>query len=247
MAVGHLRNIKDRAAWLELIAGTRAQFLTIVLGDELDAKSWRDQALVPFDGPLVAASIGGGTPPGLPTQPMLLFRRTYPPSIRAAARPTYICFRTSALRELAPERLEQGPEDSLSFAFALTRLLLEEEWTVAWRDVQGLLPSQHLGPATIGRAATIAELCTVTERRTYRGARAAAKAVTRAVTELRHPQMGRRSIVSETVGSLEGVYATLRSDSGKPLKRPGLRDRSRAASQADAVADATADAEPHAH
>jgi len=246
VAVRQLREIKDRAAWLELLSGTREQFLVIVLGDQLDAKSWRDQALVPYDGPLVAASIGGGAPAGLPTQPMLLFRRTYQPSIRAAAHLTYLCFRMSALRELKPERLSQGPDDPLAYGFTLIKWLLDEEWTVAWRDVQGLLASQHIGPAAIGRAATVAELANVTDRRAYRGARTAAKSVTRALTELRHPDAARRSILSETVGSLEGVYASLRADSGKPLRGRGP-DHSRAASQADAVADATADAEPHAH
>lgn len=244
MVVRHLSSIGDRKDWLELLSSTREQFLAIVLGDELGTESWHDQALLPFDGALVAAAIGGAVSEGLPTQPVLLFRRTHLPSIRAAARPTYLCFRTGALGELDPKRLATGPEDPLTFAFTLIGWLLEDEWTVAWRDVQGLQASQHLSAGRIGRAATIAELSTATDRRAFRAVRTGAKVLTRTITELRHPQMARTSILGESIGSLAGAWTALRSGDGAALS---AADRRRAASQADAVADATADAEPHAH
>ncbi len=242
MAVHHLPTIRDRAAWIELIESTREQFLAIVVGDELDPRKWRDQALLPFDGDVVAATTGGGSFGGLPPQPVLLFRRTYLPSIRAAACPAYVCFRTSALRKLDPELLANGPDDPLTFAFALISALLQQEWTVAWRDVHGLLPSEHIGATTIGKAATIAELFTVTERRSFRAARTTAKVVTRAITELRKPEIPRRRIVGEALGSLQGVYASLRRDPRDQLDRPGP-DRSPAAAPADAAGDASVAAE----
>jgi GT2 family glycosyltransferase len=236
IAVHHLSAIKDRDALVELINTTREPFLMVVIGDVLDHVAWRDQTLLAFDGDRVGAVFGSGSSRDLPAQPVYLFRRTYPPDIRATARPAYVCFRTKALRAIPAQRIARGAEDPLAFTFTLIRWLLEDEWTVAWRDVPGLLASEHVGPAAIGRAATIAEMATVTDRHSLHAARTAAKIVARATTELRHRGNPRRRILGEAFGSLQAASAR----SSKAARREHHPDFTRVAG--DPPARASGDA-----
>jgi glycosyltransferase involved in cell wall biosynthesis len=208
--VRDLVTIRDASAWKELIGSIEEEFLAVVIGDHVLQSPWLEEALVAFDGDRVGAVFGSSVDMNMPTQPVFLFGRTFRPNIHWSNRPSYLVFRTAALRALTPETLAWAPSERLAFGFSLIMLLLENDWTVGRRDVHGMHVATHPGPAAIGRAWVDAELATVTVNRSTRAARTGLKVVTRAITDLRHARGWRRLLINEASGSLHGVWAALR-------------------------------------
>lgn len=209
VAVHELFEIARRDDWVQLIENTDAAFLAVLIGDEQHGRQWLSEALLPFDGELVAAVFGGGVAAALPAQPLMLFRRTFRPVIRWANRPAFIVFRTAALRTVSPELISDGPEDPLAFGLALITGLLEAEWTVGWRDVHGLLASQQSSPSALGRAWVLADFAAVGGDRRVRGVRHGVKAVATAVNDLRNGDAEIGEAIGEAIGGLSGATAIL--------------------------------------
>jgi hypothetical protein len=209
--VRDLVTISDAPAWRALIDSADEELLAIVIGDQQLQSSWLEEALVAFDGDRVAAVFGRSIDTDMPTQPLFLHGRTFRPTIHWSSRPSYLVFRTAALKALTPEALRGAPDDRLAFGFSLLTLLLEDGWTVGRRDVHGMHVAMHPGPAAIGRAWVGAELATAAEHRPARAARMGLKVVTRAISDLRTSRGGRRLVIHEASGSLHGVWAALRA------------------------------------
>jgi hypothetical protein len=209
--VTDLVRLPDVQAWTRLIAETSAEFIAVLIGDERPHSSWLDEALVAFDGELVAAVLGEGIPNELPTQPLLLFRRTFRPTVRWENYPAYVVFRTSALRSIPDEMMAGGSDEPLAFALTLVTRLLACEWTVGWRDVHGVLAPAHVSPEVIGRAWALAELANDYER-PARVARYAAGVLARAALDLRRRRTPARDVASEARGAISGVRTALTSE-----------------------------------
>ena len=208
--VRDLITIGDASEWHELIGSIEEEFLAIVIGDHQLQSPWLEEALVAFDGDRVGAVFGSSVDMNMPTQPLVLYGRTLRPTIHWSNRPSYLVFRTAALKALTPEMLSRAPRERLAFGFSLLTLLLEEGWTVGRRDVHGMHTAMHPGPAAIGRAWVGAELATVAEHQPKRAARTGVKVVTRAISDLRHARGWRRLVINEASGSLGGAWAALR-------------------------------------
>ncbi len=221
VAVAEMATINGREAWKRLITQTEEEFLAVLIGDEHPGRVWLDEALLTFDGSLVGAAFGAGASPEQPTQPLLLFRRTFRPVIRWEGRPAYLVFRTEALKGVSPALLAHGPQDPLAFAFTLLTSLLEAEWTVGCRDVHGLLAPERMTPASVARAWTIAEFAAVGGDRRKRGARLGVKAVATAVGELRNGKVTPLDAVREAAGAISGARSILAGAINGPPDHPG--------------------------
>jgi glycosyltransferase involved in cell wall biosynthesis len=208
--VRDLVTIGDASEWRELIDSAEEEFVAIIIGDQQLQSPWLEEALVAFDGDRVGAVFGRSIDMDLPTQALFLYGRTFRPSIHWSNRPSYMVFRTAALKALTPEALRWAPGERLAFGFSLLTVLLENGWTVGRRDVHGMHTAVHPGPAAIGRAWVEAELGTVAEHQPKRAARTGVKVVTRAISDLRISRGWRRLVIQEASGSLRGVCAALR-------------------------------------
>jgi hypothetical protein len=217
VSVTELVTIRDRETWKRLITETDAEFLAVLLGDEQPGRVWLEEALLTFDGELVGAAFGAEASPDQPTQPLLLFRRTFRPVIRWEGRPAYLVFRTEALRGIGAELLDEGPQDPLAFAFTLLTSLLEAEWTIGCRDVHGLSTPEHMTPASVGRAWAIADFAAVGGDRRKRGARLGIKAVATAVGDVRNGKVAPLDAVREAAGAISGARSILAGAVNGPM------------------------------